>query len=476
MKRLMVATVAALALIGAGCGASGSDKVSGDATTTAPGAPTTVPAAAGTFGTLKSPSCGKDVGGKKITVKASEAGGSPDVLRVGTANDRTSTIRPGLLKEMWDASAAFTKWCNDQGGIGGMKIDLVDLDGQLLKVEDAMATACKGTFMMVGGGWVQDQLMFSGKPESDFHLCKMAAVPGFTVSPEFSGANGQFQALPTPIYVKPTNWIQMLVNKFPDKMAKTMVLWGNLPSLKSNMEQIYGTGAQVPGFGKLPDISYDAIGTPDWSIVAQQVIDSGAKAVTFVGEPTNLSKASQALKAQNWDGILFADANQDDPVLLESSGPEAVEGLFIRGAGLPRAEADKWPATKQYLDILKNDGPADAKIAGLSMQAFSSWLLFAQGVTDCATTSGGEVSRDCVLEAISKIDSWDGGGLHAVTDPGKFAPSECAVLLTVKGGALVRAQPDLGSKDDNGQGFFCSKLATLTGDFGQGKRDPSRKF
>jgi len=470
--------LASLALVGAGCGASGTDdKVESDVTTTVAGATTTLPAAAGTFGTLKAPSCGADVDGKKITVKADEAGGTPDVLRVGTANDRgNAQIRPGLLKEMWDASVAFTKWCNDQGGIGGLKIELVDLDGKVVKVEDAMALACRGTFMMVGGGWAQDQLVFSGKPESDFHLCKMAAVPGFGVSPEFSGANGQIQPLPNPIYEKPTNWLQMLVNVFPDKMDKTMVLWGDLPSLKANMRQIYAAGEQVPGFGKLPDISYDAIGTPDWSIVAQQIIDSGAKAVSFVGEPSNLSKASQALKTQNWDGILFADANQDDPVLIDTSGAEAVEGVFIRSAGSPRIEADKWPATKQYVDILENDGPADIKIAGLSMQAFSAWLFFAKGVNDCAAVSGGEVSRDCVLEALFKVESWDGGGLHAPTNPAKGLPSECALLLNVKNGELVRSQPELGSKDDNGQGFFCSKIATITGDLGQGKIDPSRKF
>ena len=34
-----------------------------------------------------------------------------------------------MFKEMWDASEAFTKWCNDAGGIGGLKIEPVDTVG-----------------------------------------------------------------------------------------------------------------------------------------------------------------------------------------------------------------------------------------------------------------------------------------------------------------------------------------------------------
>ena len=44
-------------------------------------------------------------------------------------NDRSAEIRPGLNKVMYDASVAFAGWCNDQGGIGGLPIEIVDMDG-----------------------------------------------------------------------------------------------------------------------------------------------------------------------------------------------------------------------------------------------------------------------------------------------------------------------------------------------------------
>ncbi len=130
------------------------------------------------------------------TIAADENAGSPDTLLLGVSNDRTSQIRPGLNKEMWDSSNAFVEWCNAQGGIGGLEIEIVDLDGKLLEVESAMAKACNGVFMMVGGGQVQDNLQFTGKPDSDFHQCGLAEIPGFTVSPEKSESNGQIDVAP----------------------------------------------------------------------------------------------------------------------------------------------------------------------------------------------------------------------------------------------------------------------------------------
>ena len=66
--------------------------------------------------------------------------------------------------------------------------------------------------------------------------------------------------------------------KLAKSLKKTAVVWGNLDSLRVNQEQIYAVGKSVPGFGALAPISYDAIGTVDWNLVAQQVISSGATA------------------------------------------------------------------------------------------------------------------------------------------------------------------------------------------------------
>src|SRR4029078_10136536 len=124
--------------------------------------------------------------GKTVTIKAEDSPGGTDKLYIGVANDRTAEVQPGLDKELWDAGSAFVGWCNAQGGVAGVPLEAVDLDGQLIKVEAAMTTACSKTLGLVAGGFGLDTNVCTGKDGSDFHKCKLIAVPGFAVSTEFA--------------------------------------------------------------------------------------------------------------------------------------------------------------------------------------------------------------------------------------------------------------------------------------------------
>ena len=127
-------------LLASACGAKGADEAADNdkaTQTTAAGSTETTAAgdSASKFGSIASP-CGK--ADSVATVKADEAGTGTDKLYIGVGNDRDS-IRPGLLKELWDGTNAFVKWCNEQGGINGLQLEAVDLDGKVLEVEAAMA-------------------------------------------------------------------------------------------------------------------------------------------------------------------------------------------------------------------------------------------------------------------------------------------------------------------------------------------------
>ena len=179
IRHVGVALLAAMALVLGACGASGGDETGSDkegSTTTAAGSST-----GSEWGTLPSP-CGKG----SFKVAEGEGGTGTDKLYIGVPNDRGAAIRPGLNKELWDASVAFTDWCNAQGGIGGLQIEPVDLDGKLFEVEAAMAKACHSVFGFVGGAFTQDDLSFTGKEGSDFHKCGLIDVPAFAVSVQTS--------------------------------------------------------------------------------------------------------------------------------------------------------------------------------------------------------------------------------------------------------------------------------------------------
>ncbi len=411
------------------------------------------------------------------TIAADENAGSPDKLLLGVSNDRTSQIRPGLNKEMWDSSNAFVEWCNEQGGIGGLEIEIVDLDGKLLEVESAMAKACNGVFMMVGGGQVQDNLQFTGKPDSDFHQCGLAEIPGFTVSPEKSESNGQIQPIPHPGDEVYAGWIRDAKELYPEDLESMVELWGELPSMETIKNQTVASleaeGVEVAG-----DITYPVTGQSDWTPTAQQVIATGATSMHFTGEPTNLGAVTKSLREQGWDGRLVLETNMYDQQFIDSAGVANAEGAVIKSAFHPLEEAADWPATQRYMDIV-NQYVDDPKFAVLGMQSFSAWLLFAAAANDCAESNDGELSRECVLKAADAIDDWTGGGLHAPTDPGpEGGPSAvCNMLVTVNSdGGFERLYPEVGSDADDGEGFSCHEdgIAEVPENAGLGITSPDQ--
>ena len=448
---LLVAAVASAALVAAACGASGDSKASeseeGSTTTTEA---TAKEAAAGQFGDLK------DVcGDGQDTIASGEGGQGTDKLYIGVATDRSSSIRPGLNKEMWDASVAFVDWCNAQGGIGGLQIEPVELDAALFDVPAAMTKACKSVFAMVGGGWAQDNLQFTGKADSDFHKCGLVDIPGYAVSPEKADSSGQVQPVPNPGASVSNTFVRDYAELYPKESKKVAIAYAELPSLTVVKEK-YVAAAKDAGLDVVAEIPYPATGMSDWTPLAQSIISSGAGTLMWVGEAGNATSAIAKLKEQGWEGHPLLETNMYDPLLF-SQGNEAIEGAVIRQAVHPVEEAGDWPATQQYLDNLKEYVP-DAKVAPLGIQTTSAWLLFAVAANACAEANDGQISRQCILEQAAAQKDWTGGGLHAAQDPAKFdetAASPCSMLLIVKDGKFERLYPEVGGDGDDGDGFHC---------------------
>ncbi|HKY13661.1 MAG TPA: ABC transporter substrate-binding protein [Microthrixaceae bacterium] len=466
-------TFAAIAIITTACGARGDtagDDESEGPTTTAAAAVTTE------FGEMASP-CGDAADGKPITLDPAEAGTGTDKLHVGIANERTAEARPGLLEELWNTGVAFANWCNEQGGIGGLEVVPVDLDGKLFKVEAAMTTACTGVFAMAGGAFGQDNQVFTGKDGSDFHKCKLIAFPALTVSTDFGEANGVVQAIGNHGYVKSVSWLDDLKSLYPDEVAKTVVVYPEgLPSVKVNAQQVKAV-AEEAGFGLLDDITFQVLNN-DFSITAQKVMTEGATSVSFIGETEGFAIFVAELKTKGYQGIVWADTNLYDPKVLTTRGPENAEGVLVREVIHPFEEAEMWPATKQFIDIVTEYGPPGSAPTALGVQSFSASLLLARSVNDCAASNDGRVTRQCVVEAANQITDWSAGGLHAPYDLSGESTQSCSMWLQVTDGEYTRKFPELGSDDDTDDGMHCDPegLIPIEGDFGQGNVDPTRGY
>ena len=469
MKRSLAVLLCTLAVLATACGASGSDSATdesegGSETTVAQGDDVAM------WGDLESP-CGEG----EASVAEGE-GPSTDTLKIGVPNDRNSDIRPGLNAEFWDAAVAYTEWCNAQGGIQGVPLEPVDIDGGVLNVEAAMTKACTEVFALVGGGFAMDNLEFSGKAGSDFHECGLIDIPGFTVSVEKSLSNGQVQPVPNPANAKSAQWIIDFKELYPEESKKTVVVYSkDLPSLEATKIQFDATVAEVGGIENLEPVTYGLV-VSDWGPYAEKVIDSGATSIYWIGEPGNAASLVKVLREKGWDGVFLNEANLYDDVFIETAGTAGEESI-VRTAFHPFEEADQWPAVQQYLDNLEEYVPG-GKVAFLGLQGTSAWLLFSVAANECATKNDGVIDRACVLSEANAIEDWTAGGMHAPTDPGVEVPAECGMLMIVKDGGWARLYPEIGGEGDDTDGFHCPEdsIVTIPPESvpGEGKVDPDR--
>lgn len=467
IRAAVCAAAVAFALLAGACGADADSEQGEDGTEAS-----TAPAAnqAG-FGELDGEICGDG----DFSVEPSEAGRGTDTLYIGVANDRTAQVAPGLFQVNYDASVAFAGWCNERGGIGGLPIEVVDLDAGVFDVEAAMTTACAEVFAMVGGGFAQDQLEFSGKEGSDFHQCGMIDLPGFVVSAEKGDSNGQVQAIPNPGATVANTWLSDYHELFPETTTSATV-WGELPSLEVVKNKYEAAVADVDGMDDIGDQTYPAIGATDWTPYVQRLKESGADSVTWVGDVRFLVNFLSMARQQEWDGRVISETNIYDRQLL--GGGEAVEGTVARVAVHPLEEADDWPPVQQYLDMVAEH--VDGGLTGpMGMQSLSAWLLFATAANACGDANDGVLDRECILEQAASVQEWTGGGLHAPQDPAGAADavaSPCGLLVVVTDGEFVRLHPEVGGEDDDGGGFHCPDdgVSEVPANAGRGAVDPDR--
>lgn len=473
MRRLATVLAALLLVTTAACGANGEDAASEDESgpdsTAAEGSSSTSDA---DFGELEAP-CGPG----ELTVEESEAGRGTDKLYIGVGNDRTAAAFPGLQKTIWDASVAFVEWCNAQGGVGGLEIEIVDLPAALFDVENAMTTACTDVFAMVGGGMAQDNLQFSGNDGTDFHRCGLIDVPAYAVSTEKAGSNGQVQAVPNPATTTGNAWFRAYQELYPEESATWSVAWAEIPAHETIRTKYQAIVEDIGGMDAVGAHTYPVVGTTDWTPLALSILEDDPGTFTWVGDSGDLSTVLSAMRNQGWDGVPLLEATAYDELLFKS-GPAAVEGSVIRMYQHPFEEADEWPATQKYLDLIDEHVP-DGEKALLGVDSMSAWLLFVTAANACGEENDGVLTRACIVEQAAAVEDWTGGGLHAPTDPedGPDAvASPCIMLLTVKDGEFERLYPEVGSEDDDGQGFHCGgeDAVTEVSDVGEGVVDPDR--
>ncbi|HBX76936.1 MAG TPA: hypothetical protein DEG43_04765 [Acidimicrobiaceae bacterium] len=212
---------------------------------------------AASFGTLQRP-CGPGT----ARINAAESVAGTDKLYIGVANDRSGNIVRGALAELWESSKAFTKWCNRQGGLAGLHIELVDLDAQLFEAGKQHDRACLETFTMVGGGFIVDE--FEGANRSSID-CSMVEFPEIVVSTARYTSDRLVSAVPNPPFMRTTSGAKQLARMQPTALSKVEFVYLDLESTRSDHELALPVAAALPEPPVVTSLLYSPSGSTDWS-------------------------------------------------------------------------------------------------------------------------------------------------------------------------------------------------------------------
>ncbi len=415
---LAVGTLTVVAAAGCGGGRGSTSPGAGG-----PPAASTAPATA-TFGELPSP-CGQGT-----ATGATDQGVTSASITIGYGDDAGYPGAPGLDHELSDAVRALIKWCNQQGGINGRQLTGQYYDAKITEVNNVMLSACKQVFMLVGEGFALD-----GSGEAVRQGCGLPAVPAYAVSSDFANAPLMYQGVPVPVDRFPAELAVQLDRAFPEKVTKTAFMYANFASTQETAEKVRQTypkfGFQFLGCPQLFNIQ----GEPDYKPFIQKLKTCGAQVVYYLGaaEP-NLQNILDAAAQLDYHPIWLSELNIYDRAMAEWNTAGNGDNVYVRSAFVPVEEASVNRAVNDYVRIVRADG---GDVSVLGEEATSSFLLWAAAARSC----GSELTRTCVLHALSNVHQWTGGGLHATTDPGSNLPPTCGMALKLDGTRWIQAMP-----------------------------------
>jgi ABC-type branched-subunit amino acid transport system substrate-binding protein len=461
-----VAVVAVLALLAAGCGSrlseqeiesAGGGGLGGPApSSTAPGA-TAAPDGTPMFGTLASPCGPGDARG------ATDIGVTDTEIRVVTIADPANTAKPGLNQGVFDSMRAFEQWCNQQGGINGRRLVVEPRDAQLFEYATQVKYACENAFALVGGIGALDDLGAQAQVD-----CGLPNVPAAAVSALQTGADFTFQPLPNPTDKYNAGTAKWEVEHFPDAVRKAAALRSQLSVTEAQSDRLIEAYEQV-GF----DFTYveaAAIGETNWAPLVIAMKNQGVGFVTLTSSfeeiiPLQNEMALQGLEPE----VTELETNFYNAKYPEQAGSVA-DGTFVRLTAFPFEEADRNPATAEYLRALEAAVPGSQPEL-LGVQAFSAALLWATAAKEL----GSNLTREGLVEKLSSVHEWNGGGLHGTSDPGNNEPAPCFIVMKVEDGGFVREYPKEDQDPDvyrDGNGFDCSpeNIVELRGNYGVGAK------
>src|SRR5439155_5824130 len=249
-----------------------------------------------------------------------------------------------------------------------------------------------------------------------------------------------------PIYpVRPDKIPIGTANYIKEKYGSSVIqnaamLYLNAAVTKANAQQRMKAYSTV-GF-KWTYVKQVEILEPSYSTFVEGMRRAGVKYVNMVANYQSIQKLLQAMDqadwyptVRDWDSVAYSDqfANQNGQPFKPANG-----SLVFVNTNIYEERATN-PEMQLYITWLNRVAPG-AKPDYFGFYAWSAGRLFQQ----LAAQIGPKLTRKALFDAVKKIHSWDGHGLHAAHDIGDKTMSPCFMYLTINNGKFARKDPASG--------------------------------
>ena len=354
-----------------------------------------------------------------------------------------STLSAGLFKGATVGAAAYAAYVNSTGGINGRKVVVSDSDDQFTGATNKQATqnAINNDFAMLGNFSLEDS--FGG--------ALLKANPGM---PDVSVVlDTTTNKLPNVYSAVPLNggWeegpLQYFKKKFPKTLKHAASMVAGLPSAQTDWAGEKYVLNKV-GFKVIYEPTY-TVSTSDFTQNVIAMKNMGVK-ILFVDQMA-ASYASSLLKDLNQQNfhpvVILGAATYTNTLIANSGGPAAVNGAYLQqNASLYLGQdAKTLPAVTTFLKWVQVASPG-FKPDLFTLYAWLSGQLFGQALKNAGTNP----SRGSLLQALSKITSFDGNHIIAPNNPAAKTIGNCYLIGRVANGTFQRQDDPPVSSSTNG--------------------------
>ncbi len=387
---------------------------------------------------------GSDAKGGKKGGKAAGGGGkaaSCDGFKNQTGiTDSTITLAnisdisgpvPGIFESAQQATRAYVEYFNSQGTLCGRKLSVTNLDSRADAGADQQAytKACADAFAAVGS-----MSAFDSGGAGTANSCGLPDIRSVTVNPERQACKSCFAAYSIRTGLIPDSASKWFAQKFPEAVQNAAVLYINAGAAPVNAKSM-AAGYEKGAGWKVNYLQGIDVAEFNYAPYVQQMKAKGIRAVAYQGPYQNTVKLQQAMQQQGFKPDFFLqDPTIYDKRYLQQAGASA-EGVYIYAAN-DMFENTKNAEVQLYLRWLQQVKPgAIPNYYGL--YAWSAARLFVEK----ATSLGGKLTRESLIEAVRAETKWTGNGAHTAMNLSTANTPPCLKVVQYTGGRWQQVSP-----------------------------------